>query len=102
MTSAQAWENWSRRQRLIPDNDDAIRHMIDVHPLGPVVCAWGAQGGRGTRAGEVYDLLLSDGVKPRALGLTMEGQPRHPLYLQATTVMRHFCGLLLKRAEVGS
>ena len=82
-----------------PENDDAIGHMIDVPPLGPVICAWGMWGVRGTRAGEVYDRLRADGVEPKCLGpLTQQGQPRHPLYLpESTTVMRAFFGRGLTR-----
>jgi hypothetical protein len=39
---------------------------------------------RGTK---VARMLLSAGVKLHALGITMDGQPRHPLYLRADAVL---------------
>lgn len=47
-----------------------------------VVCGWGARGA-GPREAAVLDLLA--GVPLHALALTRGGQPRHPLYLRATS-----------------
>jgi hypothetical protein len=64
-----------------PDND---RHLLErAQACRLVVACWGAyQYGR-DRAAHVRQLLA--GVELHHLGLTKIGQPRHPLYLKATT-----------------
>jgi len=54
--------------------DDAKRSIM------PVVCAWGAHGSQ-YRAASVIVLFRSRGVRLICLGMTKEGQPRHPLYV---------------------
>lgn len=46
-----------------------------------VVCAWGAHGTLVDRDQTVISLLERGGVKLHMLGLTKDGQPRHPLRL---------------------
>lgn len=56
------------------------RVLFDGHPVGLVVCAWGAHGGH---LGQDETALGWLGRKERfALGLTKDGHPRHPLYLR--------------------
>jgi hypothetical protein len=50
---------------------------------GTVVVAWGAHGGYAGRAAEVGRILLAAGIAPVCLGVTANGQPRHPLYVRA-------------------
>lgn len=54
---------------------------------GPLVAAWGARADR-TRVAEVLALIGSGDLL--CLGLTANGQPRHPLYLPCTTPLRPF------------
>lgn len=63
-----------------PGNDDAIRQAARSSDV--VVAAWGARGGLGNRAGAVRDLLPGP---VHCLGVTRNGQPRHPLYLPSAT-----------------
>lgn len=62
-----------------PLNDQRIEEMIDEHSLGIVVAAWGA-----------HPMAKKRGMNVRAkfgpfkcLGITKDGQPKHPLYLKA-------------------
>jgi hypothetical protein len=48
-----------------------------------VVAAWGAHGAYQGRGQEVAALLRERGVALQCLGLTRQGQPRHPLYVRA-------------------
>lgn len=78
----------------IPDpvgysNDDAIRRIaMDV---GAVVCCWGNNGTFRDRGPQVLRMLRR--VVPGSvyhMGLTKTGQPKHPLYLLATTELQAF------------
>lgn len=48
------------------------------------VLAWGNHGAYMNRSAAVVDLALS-ATLPHHLGMTMKGQPKHPLYLPKTT-----------------
>lgn len=48
-----------------------------------VVVAWGTHGAYQDRAREVARILRDNDRCPYALGLTKDGQPRHPLYMPA-------------------
>lgn len=64
-----------------PDNDDEILYHA-CHPLtGMVICAWGVHGMHRERDERVLHLLKEAGVELWGLGLTVEGYPRHPLYV---------------------
>jgi hypothetical protein len=62
-----------------PDNDAAI--MDVATRSGMVVCGWGTHGALRARWAFVKCALTAAGVKLRHLGLTKDGQPRHPLYI---------------------
>ena len=63
------------------ENDDAI--LAAATMSGCVVCAWGAHGVYMHRGRRVVKMLAEFG--PVCLGLTKEGQPKHPLYLKKST-----------------
>lgn len=65
-----------------PDNDKFIRTAGTLY--SEAVCAWGAHGVLARRDGVVRAMLNERGVKTFALGLTKDGQPRHPLYLKGS------------------
>lgn len=48
-----------------------------------IVCAWGNHGALNGRAGQVLALLRATGLPLAHLGLTGQGQQRHPLYVAA-------------------
>ena len=64
------------------DNDDAIRAAVGEAEL--VVCAWGNDGALGNRGKEAREMIQGQ-CEPHMLGLTKQGQPRHPLYLRGDT-----------------
>lgn len=73
-----------------PDNDAAIADSVSGS--GMVIAAWGNHGALQNpstglpRHGEVLQLLVAGSTNEiRCLGTTGSGQPRHPLYVSATT-----------------
>lgn len=62
------------------DRDHWIRKMAQECD-GNVVCAWGANARNLSRPVDVLDMLRSMGVKPKALRLSADGTPWHPLML---------------------
>ncbi|KAM3107446.1 DUF1643 domain-containing protein [Phormidesmis sp. 146-33] len=62
-----------------PENDAAI--LDSVAWADRVICAWGNHGLHLNRGARVAGLLRSTGASLFHLGLTGQGQPRHPLYV---------------------
>jgi hypothetical protein len=62
-----------------PDNDAAI--LASVPWADTVVCAWGNHGLHLNRGEAVHEMLRQAGAPLTHLGLTGQGQPRHPLYV---------------------
>jgi hypothetical protein len=61
------------------DNDAAISLALGL--CRRTVIAWGNHGSHRGRAGEVLANCVAAGTPLAVLGLTGQGQPRHPLYL---------------------
>ncbi len=62
-----------------PDNDAAILDSLSW--ADSILCAWGNHGLHLDRGAAVVDLLRKTGAPLFHLGLTGQGQPRHPLYV---------------------
>jgi hypothetical protein len=62
-----------------PGNDAAI--LESVAWADSIVCAWGNHGLHLDRGTRVEALLRGSGARLTHLGLTGQGQPRHPLYV---------------------
>lgn len=62
-----------------PDNIDHVRRAVEDRGL--IVAAWGAHGGHLDQARTVAGWIGDRSMK--ALGLTKDGHPRHPLYVRA-------------------
>jgi hypothetical protein len=61
-------------------SDDAVLETVTADATR-VLCAWGVHGVHRNRARRVLQLL---GDRPLvALGVTIDGQPTHPLYLRS-------------------
>jgi len=78
-----------RGLRIVDDpvgrkNDAAIRRASETAER--VVVAWGIHGRLGGRADEVLASLR----RPYCLGVTLDGSPKHPLYLAGKTRFRRF------------
>lgn len=64
-----------------PENEGYIRRA--ARESNVVVCAWGNHGAL-HRQGEIaFEWIKSAGAQPRALAVTKQGHPAHPLYLRA-------------------
>lgn len=64
-----------------PDNDQWISEVL--HPHKMVIAAWGAHGSLFQRSASVLRDLYRSGIKIQCLGVTLMGQPIHPLYVAA-------------------
>lgn len=62
-----------------PGNDEAIAGSAPW--ADRIVCAWGSHGAHLDRGRAVERLLRGTGRPLHHLGLTRDGQPRHPLYI---------------------
>lgn len=67
------------------DNDATIRKWAEKSQF--VVCAWGSHHGHISRWRKVVEMVSAAGAQLYALGTNLDGQPKHPLYLKAETVM---------------
>jgi hypothetical protein len=62
-----------------PGNDAAI---ADSAPWADrIICAWGSHGAYLHRGAQVTEILRTTGHPLWHLGLTQDGQPKHPLYI---------------------
>lgn len=66
-----------------PHNDTAIAEACAW--ADEVVCAWGTHGAHLGRGAEVETLVRGTGVRPKHLGLSKHGHPKHPLYISYET-----------------
>lgn len=62
-----------------PDNDYTIRTVVTAPGNNSVLCAWGNSHPVAARVRRFRELLRAGGIHPYHLGLTSDGQPRHPL-----------------------
>lgn len=62
-----------------PGNDAAI--LEAARAADRIICAWGSHGAHLDRGREVAGLLRATGRPLWHLGLTLAGQPKHPLYI---------------------
>lgn len=77
-------------------------HTAPIGPLGDqfiteqatgrtyVIAAWGTHGARNGRGQRVAEELLAAGVTLHCLGVTNNGQPRHPLYVPGDTLFQPY------------
>lgn len=62
-----------------PQNDAAI--LESTGWADRIVCAWGSHGAHLDRGRRVEAMLRATGLQLYHLGLTKDGQPKHPLYI---------------------
>lgn len=79
LRSTDPEELYAQEEPVGPTNDG---HILEaVLAAGEVICAWGSHGRLRSRAETVKAALQSSGRACYHLGLTIGGEPRHPLYL---------------------
>jgi hypothetical protein len=71
-----------------PQNDAHIRRL--TRAAGKVIVGWGVHGAHGGRNEKIVRLLIKWNVEPWCLGLTEQGHPRHPLYVEGSTELIRF------------
>lgn len=84
---------WRHPNPVGEANDQHLRDMADRAQL--IVAGWGSHG-RWDRIREVVEILGTGRL--HALGLTVSGAPRHPLYLPATARPEQFFPAPAQRA----
>jgi len=73
-----------REMRAVPDPVGPLNDIAILSGAGwahTIVCAWGSHGAHLGRGAGVETLLRNAGHSLYQLGLTKDGQPRHPLYV---------------------
>jgi hypothetical protein len=87
-----------------PENRTYVRQLVEkaMEQLipGPVVCAWGEHGAFMDQDKTVLD-WIADLCEPMCLGLTRNGQPRHPLYLPYSARLIPFAGRTITWLRTG-
>jgi hypothetical protein len=74
------------KAEIEPVGAENDRHIVEMGKQAAlVVAAWGTHGTHLGRADRLRSLLKEAGIKLYHLGLTLEGHPKHPLYLRADT-----------------
>lgn len=69
-----------------PGNNRALVHYTTGYMETPtIICCWGNAGSFRQRDREVVHLLREKGADLQCFGTTLEGHPKHPLYLKANT-----------------
>jgi hypothetical protein len=81
----------SRRREVIGrENDATIERTFARHRADKLVMGWGANGTLLERGRSVAAIAMSVHRRPECFGLTQNGQPKHPLYLAATTKAKRY------------
>ena len=66
-----------------PQNDQTIEHVVDE--ALDVVCAWGVNNPIPERATQVMGMIHDRRIIPKALRITKDWHPGHPLYVRDDT-----------------
>ncbi len=74
-----------KREVVGPENDATIARAFEAHRSGKLVVGWGAHGVLLERGRHVAEMAAAIHGRPQCLGRTESGEPKHPLYLAATT-----------------
>lgn len=64
-----------------PENEGYIRRAAREADF--VICAWGTHGALHHQGEHTLQWITAAGAQPRALAVTKDGHPAHPLYLRA-------------------
>ena len=73
------------------NNKNELRKIIEYNSNPLVICAWGTHGSYLNQNLTMMKWLKEMGInRPKALGVTADGHPRHPLYLRNDTSLIDF------------
>ena len=76
----------ARRHEVVGvENDATIARAFEANRNGKLVVGWGAHGSLLGRGRHVAEMARTIHGRPQCLGRTGSGEPRHPLYLAAST-----------------
>lgn len=81
---ADLWANYDQWKPRQLENRENIQ--AEMTRALTIVCAWGAHGGRPEFAGikgAIVDIARTTSKKLYCLGTTKDGEPRHPLFIDA-------------------
>lgn len=78
---------WEHEDPVGPDNDDVIRQALQCYPI--IVCAWGNMA-KFDRVKEFVAITKEANRQLWSLGTTLNGSPRHPLYVSGRTELEHW------------
>lgn len=79
-----------RRDPVGAENDATIERVFAEHHADRLVIGWGAHGVLLGRGRHLAERALALHGRPQCFGLTGNGQPKHPLYLAASTRPRRY------------
>lgn len=81
---------WARKEaeRIGPLGDQFLTEQAGGRTS--IIAAWGTHGGRNERGQHVADTLAQAGVTLLCLGVTGNGQPKHPLYISSDTQLEPY------------
>ncbi len=79
------------REVVGPENDATIANAFAAHRDGKLVVGWGMHGGLLERGRHVAEVARAVHGRPQCLGRTASGEPKHPLYLAASTRPVRYC-----------
>lgn len=89
-----------RRDPVGCDNDATIERVFEEHRRDKLVLGWGAHGALIERGRHLGARALALHGRPQCFGLTGNGQPKHPLYLAASTRPKRYTGTALRAVSV--
>lgn len=76
---------WNHKDPVGPLCDQFLRSNATSRTL--TIAAWGTHGARNRRGQHVADTLADAGISTYCLGVTANGQPKHPLYVKGDTAL---------------
>jgi hypothetical protein len=79
------------REVIGAGNDAAIARAFETNRAGKLVVGWGMHGALLERGRHVAEMANALHGRPQCLGRTASGEPKHPLYLAASTRAVRYC-----------
>lgn len=87
-TDPKALWTCGEAERIGPLGDQFITEQAGGR--NHAIVAWGTHGARNGRGDQVAAMLANAGVTLHCLGVTKDGQPKHPLYVPGDTAFQEY------------